>query len=364
MGSVATGGQLGAIILAAGEGTRMRSATPKPLHELCGRAMVLHILDALAPLDVDRVVVVVGHQAQRVSAAIEAGAPEGLDIRFVVQAEQRGTGDAVSTALGAFDHFREGDDVLVVPADTPLLQTETLAALVRSHRSIDKAVTLLSTTVEDPTGYGRIVRAKNGGVTGIVEQVDATENELAIGEINTSIYCFRAPLLGPALRRISADNAQGELYLTDVVGVFFDAGYQSDSVLVDEREVIGVNDQAQLAFAESLMRERIAKDWMLRGVSLEDPKSTMIDVTVGLHAQTRLLAGTSLRGATVVGSGCIIGPHAVIVDGTIGDGVVIETARIDGATIHDAARVGSFSSIGPGVVIAEGGVVAPLSTLG
>ena len=363
MGSVATGGQLGAVILAAGEGTRMQSQIPKPLHDLCGRAMVLHILDALAPLDVDRVVIVVGYQAERVCAAIEAGAPAGLELRFVHQAEQRGTGDAVRLALDAFDHFQESDDILVIPADTPLLTTATLVALVRSHRRIDKAVTLLSATVVNPTGYGRILRASDGRIRGIVEQADASREEQDIREINTSIYCFRAPLLGPALRRISAGNAQGELYLTDVVGVLFDAGYQTDSLVAEEHEVAGVNDRTQLAFAQSVMRRRIVSAWLARGIAMQDPERTTIDAGVHLHADTQLLAGTMLHGSTVVGSRCVIGPNAVVMDAIIGDDVVIESARIERATIHNAARVGSYSVVGPGAVIAAGEVVAPLRSL-
>ena len=357
MGSIATGGQLGAIVLAAGEGTRMRSETPKPLHELCGRAMVLHILDALAALDVDRVVVVVGHQAERVRAAISDGAPKGLDVHFVMQESQRGTGDAVSIALGAFDHFREGDDLLVMPADTPLLTSKTLADLVRRHRAVDTAVTLLATTLEDPTGYGRILRARDGRVCGIVEQADATEQEQLIREINTSIYCFRAALVGPALRRISASNAQGELYLTDIVGVLYEAGYQSDALVGDQDEVAGVNDRLQLAEAEVVMRRRINESWMRRGVSLEDPEGTMIDWSVVLHADTRILVGTSLRGVCDVGGGCLIGPHAVIVDATIGENVVIGSAEIRGATIGSAAKVESFCVVGPGGSVAESEVL-------
>ena len=357
MGSIATGGQLGAIVLAAGEGTRMRSSTPKPLHELCGRAMVLHILDALAMIDVDRVVVVVGHQAERVRAAISDGAPQGLDVQFVTQEQQRGTGDAVSIALSAFDHFREGDDLLVMPADTPLLTSTTLANLVRRHRAVDTAVTLLSTTLEDPTGYGRILRARDGRVCGIVEQADATEQEQLIREINTSIYCFRAALVGPALRRISASNAQGELYLTDIVGVLFEAGYQSDALAGDQDEVAGVNDRLQLAAAEAVMRRRINESWMRRGINLEDPDGTMIDWSVVLHADTQILAGTSLRGHCEVGGGCRIGPHAVIEDAHIGENVTIRSAEIRGATVGNAATIESFCQLGPGAWVADAEVL-------
>src|SRR5438270_5171164 len=191
---------LAAVVLAAGEGTRMRSARPKPLHRLCGRPLVLHVLDALAELELERAVVVVGHGAERVTKTLQEQAPGNLVIDFVEQHVQRGTGDAVSVALTAFpDDDLEDGDIVVLPGDTPLLRPPTLAALVRRHREADAAATVLTAQLEDPTGYGRIVRGKDGRVAAIVEQADATPEQLEIGEINTSIYCFRRAVVAPAL---------------------------------------------------------------------------------------------------------------------------------------------------------------------
>jgi bifunctional UDP-N-acetylglucosamine pyrophosphorylase/glucosamine-1-phosphate N-acetyltransferase len=220
---------LSAIVLAAGEGTRMKSTRPKPLHVLCGRPMVLHILDALAELGtLDRAVVVVGHAAERVTKSLsEQAKPNGPKLEFVEQHVQRGTGDAAAVGLTAFttdeDDLDDGD-VLVLPGDTPLLRPTTLAALVHAHRQSDAAATILTAVLDDPTGYGRVVRGKDERVARIVEHKDADEDERAIDEICTSIYCFRRSVLAPALRRLTPDNAQGEYYLTDVIQVLHDAG--------------------------------------------------------------------------------------------------------------------------------------------
>ncbi|MGH9187191.1 MAG: NTP transferase domain-containing protein, partial [Acidimicrobiales bacterium] len=205
---------LSALVLAAGEGTRMRSARPKPLHLLCGRAMVVYVLDALADCEVERAVIVVGHGAERVTKTLQDQAPD-IAVDFVEQHVQRGTGDAVSVGLTAFpdDDFDDGD-LLVLPGDTPLLRPETVAGLVREHRLSDAACTILTAVIDDPTGYGRVIRGKDDRVTHIVEEPDAAIDEKAVREINTSIYCFRRGVLAPALRRISPDNAQGEYYLT------------------------------------------------------------------------------------------------------------------------------------------------------
>ena len=227
---------LSAIVLAAGEGTRMRSTRPKPLHLLCGRAMVLYVLDSLSGLPLDRAVVVVGHGAERVTKKLSDSAAD-LPLEFVEQHVQRGTGDAVAVALTTFpdDDVDDGGDVLVLPGDTPLLRRATIEALVEQHRASGVACTVLTAVVADPTGYGRVVRGRDGRVERIVEHDDADDEERAITEINTSIYCFRRSLLAPALRRIDPDNAQGEYYLTDVVEVLADAGHPVGAVVVRRR---------------------------------------------------------------------------------------------------------------------------------
>src|SRR3954470_17161652 len=264
---------LSAVVLAAGEGTRMRSNRPKPLHRLCGRPLVLHVVDALAELELERAVVVVGHGAERVTKTLQEQAPGHLVIDFVEQRVQRGTGDAVSVALTAFpDDDLEDGEIVVLPGDTPLLRRATVAALVRAHRAEDVAATLLTAEIDDPTGYGRVVRDRNGRVACVVEQADATEDELAIHEINTSIYCFRRSVLAPALRRLSPENVQGEYYLTDVIAVLHDAGYPVASVVAtDPGETEGVNDRTQLAAAEGELRRRTAQSWLERGVTMVDP---------------------------------------------------------------------------------------------
>src|SRR6476659_9671372 len=256
---------LSAVVLAAGAGTRMRSSRPKPLHRLCGRPMLLYVLDSLAACSVGRVVVVVGHGAERVTKKLQSEEPDLL-LDFVEQHRQRGTGDAASVGLTAVpddDLDAEDDDVLVLPGDTPLLRAETIAALVDAHRSSDAAATLLTARLADPTGYGRVVRGKDDQVARVVEQADATPDELEIDEINTSIYCFRRSLLVPALRRLSPENAQGEYYLTDAIGVLRGAGHKVIAIEAEEaEEAIMVNDRVQLAEAEAELRARINRAWM------------------------------------------------------------------------------------------------------
>ena len=358
---------LSAIVLAAGEGTRMKSSRPKPLHVLCGRAMVLHILDALAELPLDRAVVVVGHAAERVAKTLTEQAKPDLPIEFVEQHVQRGTGDAVAVALTAFpddladaDPEAEDGDLLVVPGDTPLLRPQTLAALVKAHRQSDAAATLLTAVLQDPTGYGRIVRGKDDRVRRVVEHKDATPEERAIDEINTSIYCFRRSVLAPALRRLTPDNAQGEYYLTDVIGVLHDAGYNVVSmVAADAMETAGINDRAQLAIAEAELRDRTNDKWMLQGVTMLDPERTYIDATVELAKDVTLFPGTVLQGRTVVEEGAEIGPDTRLVDCTVRSGAVVEQTVGRLAEIGAGATVGPFASLAPGSRVAPGAVTGP-----
>src|SRR5437899_1637288 len=248
---------LACVVLAAGEGKRMRSSRPKPLHLLSGRAMLLHILDRVAELGAERAVVVVGHGAERVTKKLVDEGPPGLPIEFVEQVVQRGTGDAAAVALTALVDDDDDADLLVLPGDMPLIRAETLRRLVDLHRSTDAAVTILGVRMADPSGYGRLVRGKEDRVARIVEQKDATIDELDIDEINTSFYCFKRSLLAPALRRITPDNSQGEYYLTDVVEVLSAAGHRVETLITgDDGEVLGVNDAAQLAAAEPEPRRR------------------------------------------------------------------------------------------------------------
>ena len=352
---------LSAVVLAAGEGTRMKSARPKPVHLLCGRPMVLHVVDALDDLAVDRAVVVVGHGAERVTKAMLEQAPPRLTIDFVEQRVQRGTGDAVSVALTAFpDDDLEDGEIVVLPGDTPLLRPATLAALVRLHREKGAAASLLTTRLPDPTGYGRVVRDKNDRVARIVEEADADAEERAIDEVNTSIYCFRRSVLAPALRRLSPENAQGEYYLTDVIEVLHDAGYPVvSSVVEDAMEAAGVNDRAQLAGAEAELRARTNRRWLQRGVTMLDPARTYIDASVELGIDVTLFPGTMLQGATVVGPGAQLGPDCRLVDCVVADGAVVEHTVGRQAEIGADARVGPFAFLAPGSRIAAGTVTGP-----
>lgn len=353
-------GPLHAIVLAAGEGTRMRSERPKPLHRLCGRPMVLHVLDALAELDLDRVVVVVGHGAEWVTKTLADDAPHGLRIEFVEQVVQRGTGDAVAVALTGLPEDDEHADVVVLPGDTPLLRPPTLAGLVRHHRATGAAATLLSAVVEVPTGYGRIVRSGEDQVARIVEEVDAGPEERRIDEVNTSIYCFRRSLLPPALRRLSPSNVQGEYYLTDVVGVLHDAGYGVGAVeVVDPVEVSGVNDRAQLARTEAELRRRVNERWMQAGVTMLDPAHTYLDVTVELAPDVSLYPGTILQGATTVGAGAEIGPSTQLADCRVGARAVVRATVGHGAEVGADAQVGPWAYLPPGTSVPVGSVTGP-----
>src|SRR5580700_4144209 len=345
-------GPLHAIVLAAGEGTRMRSERPKPLHRLCGRPMVLHVLDALAELELDRVVVVVGHGAEWVTKTLADEAPSGLKIEFVEQTVQRGTGDATAVALTGLPEDDEDADVVVLPGDTPLLRPPTLAALVRHHRSTDAAATLLTAVVDRAAGYARVVRANEDQVVRIVEEGDATDIERQIDEVNTSIYCFRRALLPPALRRLSPTNAQGEYYLTDVVDVLSGAGYSVSAMIIEDPvETAGVNDRAQLAAAEAEIRDRINERWMRRGVTMWDPERTYVDTTVELAPDVALWPGVVLRGACIVGPGAEIGPDTTLIDTQVGEWSELRYSMCEGARIGAGAHVGPFAALGPGSIV-------------
>jgi len=360
--ATAGGRPLSAVVLAAGHGTRMRSARPKPLHRLCGRPMILHVLDALAELPVDRVVVVVGHRAEWVTKTLIEHAPPGMAIEFVEQVEQRGTGDAMSVALTGLPEEEDGEDgdVVVLPGDTPLLRPGTLARLVRAHRAADDAATLLTAVLDDPTGYGRVVRGRDDTVARVVEDGDATDEEREVHEVNTSMYCFRRSVLAPALRRLSPANAQGEYYLTDVVEVLYEAGHRVGSVVVeDTMEVAGVNDRAQLAVAEAELRDRINERWMRRGVTMWDPVTTYIDVDVTLATDVVLLPGVILQGACVVGEHAELGPDTRLVDTTVGEGAVVASSVCRRSVVGADARVGPFAVLEEGTEVPAGGVVGP-----
>jgi bifunctional UDP-N-acetylglucosamine pyrophosphorylase / glucosamine-1-phosphate N-acetyltransferase len=348
---------LAAVVLAAGEGTRMRSETPKVLHPLCGRPMLLHVVDALVALPLERIVIVVGHGAERVTKTLQEQIASEMPIEFVEQRVQRGTGDAVSVALTAFsdEHDLDGD-VLVMPGDAPLVRPEVLARMARDHREVDAAATLLTAELDDLTkDFGRVVRDDKGRVDHIVEKTDASPEELEIDEVNTSIYCFRLGLLAPALRRLSPENAQGEYYLTDAVSVLRQAGHDVRAVPAEDRTAaMHVNDRAQLAAAETELRSRINLRWMREGVSMVDPAATYVDAGVELEPDVRLLPGTILEGRTVISSGSIIGPDTQLVDTIVGERAVVRQTVARESEIGDECTVGPFVSLRPGTRLAAG----------
>jgi bifunctional UDP-N-acetylglucosamine pyrophosphorylase/glucosamine-1-phosphate N-acetyltransferase len=355
---------LSAVVMAAGEGTRMRSERPKPLHVLCGRPMLLHVLDALSELPLERVVVVVGHGAERVVKTLQEQAPPELLLDHVEQHVQRGTGDAASVALTAFpDDDLDDSDVIVLPGDTPLLRRETIATLVREHRASGAACTVLTAESDDPAGYGRVVRGKDDRVARVVEERDCTPAERAITEWNTSIYCFRRSVLAPALRRITPENAQGEYYLTDVIEVLTDAGYAVVPVVAsDDSDAQGINDRRQLARAEAELRRRTNEAWLRRGVTFVDPDRTYIDATVLLAPDVTIFPGTLLQGDTVVGEGAELGPDTHLVDCVIGAGAAVRQTVGHQADVGGGADVGPFAVLQPGSNVAPGTRTGPFYT--
>jgi bifunctional UDP-N-acetylglucosamine pyrophosphorylase/glucosamine-1-phosphate N-acetyltransferase len=349
-----------AIVLAAGEGTRMRSARPKPLHMICGRAMVMHVIHALSGVGVDRTVVVVGHGAERVTKKVQEQAPGWAKVTFVEQVIQRGTGDATMVGMTAIpgDDLDDDSTVVVLPGDTPLLRPETVEELVATHVANGHAATLISSIATDPSGYGRIIRAPakdgDGRVLRIVEQRDATPDEREIREFNTSMYAFRRDLLAPALRHLSPVNTQGEYYLTDVIGALAGMGHRIGSVVAPEAETQGVNDRWQLALAERELRNRTNRYWLLNGVTMLDPRQTFVDVTVTVGRDVTLYPGAILQGSTVIGDGCEIGPDTRLVDCVVRLG--LHGREHGGCRVRSRCRahVGPFAHLPSGSAVADG----------
>ncbi len=349
-----------AIVLAAGEGTRMRSSRPKPLHLICGRAMVVHVIYALEKLHPDRTAVVVGHGAERVTKKVQERAPSWANVAFVEQAEQNGTGDAAAIGMTAFpgDDYEEESTIVVLPGDTPLLRADSLDELVATHVANGNAATMLTSVMDDPTGYGRVIRKKDGQVMRIVEQRDASPDELDVHEVCTSIYAFRRDLLGPALRKLTTDNAQGEYYLTDVISVLAEMGHRIGCVQAPAQETQGVNDRWQLALAERELRNRTNRHWLLNGVTMLDPRQTFIDVNVKIGRDVTLYPGTMLQGSSVIGNGCDIGPDTRLVDCAVGEGATVEH------TVGHDAEIGPYATVGPYAHLPAGSSVHSHATTG
>ncbi|AWB86987.1 bifunctional UDP-N-acetylglucosamine diphosphorylase/glucosamine-1-phosphate N-acetyltransferase GlmU [Mycetocola zhujimingii] len=346
--------KLAIVILAAGQGTRMKSATPKLLHPLAGVPMVSHVLATARALDAAHVVAVVRHERDRLVEVITAELPESI---IVDQDEVPGTGRAVEQAVAALPDAFDGD-VLVINGDVPLLDADTLTSLVSRHRADGAAATLLSAVLADATGYGRIIRTTDGAVDYIVEQKDATEAERAVSEINAGVYVFSLSLLRTELAKLTTNNAQGEKYLTDVVGLLRADGLDVSAIPVAEPWLVeGVNDRAQLSAQAARLNAMIIRGWQLSGVTIQDPSSTWIDVQVTLAPDVTVKPGTQLLRATDVATGAIIGPDTTLVDCEVGANAEVKRTDATLAVIGAGASVGPFSFLRPGTVLGADGKI-------
>ncbi|WP_395728454.1 bifunctional UDP-N-acetylglucosamine diphosphorylase/glucosamine-1-phosphate N-acetyltransferase GlmU [Nakamurella sp.] len=337
------------IVLAAGQGTRMKSSRPKVLHELAGKPLIWHALASAAALHPTTLVAVLGHGRDEVGGYL-ADAPDLPKVVTAIQDEQKGTGHACACALEVTGEL--SGTVIVTYGDVPLLQPSTLRQLADAHTTSGNAVTVLTATVANPTGYGRIVRDDAGNLLKIVEQKDADPAQRAITEINSGVYAFDGEVLADGLARLSDANAAGERYLTDVVGIAKSDGRPVGSVHADDAvETEGVNDRVQLADLARVLNARLVRRAQLAGVTVHDPATTWIHADVTVGADTQILPGTQLTAGTTIGAGCSIGPDTTLSACTVGDGASVVRSHADGATIGPDATVGPFSYLRPGAVL-------------
>ena len=329
-----------AIVLAAGQGTRMKSNLYKVLHPVCGKSMVAHVIDNIRKLGAERIVTIVGHGAEKVEETL------GTKSEYALQTEQLGTAHAVQQAEKLLGNL-EGTTI-VVCGDTPLIRPETMGALIAHHNSVGAKATILTAIADDPTGYGRIIRDADNQVQRNVEHKDATEEELKVAEINTGTYCFDNQALFETLKKVKNDNAQGEYYLPDVIGIL-----QAEGALVaahvteDFSETLGVNDRVVLSQAEHVMRHRLAEMHMRNGVTIISPENTYISADAEIGRDTVLQPGVMIEGNTVIGEDCTIGPNSQIVDSVIGDRTTIHSSVIRESKIGTDTTVGPFAHIRP-----------------
>jgi bifunctional UDP-N-acetylglucosamine pyrophosphorylase/glucosamine-1-phosphate N-acetyltransferase len=341
------------VILAAGEGKRMKSSRSKLLHEIAGHSMLSYAVTAATEVQPGHIVVVVGHLRDQVEEHLAEIAPHALT---AVQEEQLGTGHAVQVALAQLADL--DGDVIVTYGDVPMLTGETLAALVSEHRTQQAIVTVLTAEVPDPTGYGRILRDADGMVSGIVEHRDADEIQRQISEINSGIYVFDAAALKTALTELEPTNEQGELYLSDVPAVVRQAGQPVAALLIDDLwQTEGVNDRIQLSRMNAEVNRRILHHWMREGVTVVDPATTWVHASVDLASDVILLPGTSLEGATSVGAGARIGPDTTLIDVEVGENAVVTRTQASLSVIGPGANVGPFAYLRPGTTLGAGGKI-------
>lgn len=341
------------IVLAAGGGTRMKSKTMKVLHPVAGRSMIGHVLRAVQAVEPTHVVAVVGHQREQVGPHITEMLPTAV---LAVQETQEGTGHAVRIAMEASG--TTAGTVIVAAGDTPLLQGESLRAFAEEHEAAQRAVSILSGRVPNPFGYGRIVRNHEGDVEAIVEEKDATPDQREIDEINSGILAFDAEFLVSALERIGNDNAKGEYYLTDAVGLAREDGLTVGAHLIDDvAQTEGANDRAQLAELGKELNRRIVTGWMKDGVTVMDPATTWIEADVVIEPDATILPGTQLLGATVVREDAVVGPDTTLKDCEVGVGARVVRAHGELAVVGDGATVGPFAYLRPGTRLGTGGKI-------
>ncbi len=346
--------RLAIIVLAAGQGTRMKSATPKLLHEIAGVPLIGHVLATAGQLDAAYTITVVRHERDRVQEVVHDHFPSSV---IVDQDDIPGTGRAVEQAVAALPEGFDGD-VLVVSGDVPLLDAATLTELIAAHRASRASATLLSAVLDDPAGYGRIVRTDDGMLDRIVEHKDATDSERALREINAGVYVFGLAQLRDQLAQVTTANAQGEKYLTDVIGLLRRAGSDVAAVPVSEPWLVaGINDRAQLSEAAAKLNALIVRGWQLNGVTVVDPATTWIDLKASLAEDVTVLPGTQIKGATSIARGAVVGPDTTLVDCEIGENAEVKRTDATLSVVGAGASVGPFAYLRPNTVLDADGKI-------
>ena len=341
-----------AIILAAGEGTRMRSNKPKVLHALAGKTFLNRVMDSVSALDPDTLAVVVHYQADRVT---EAARSYNERVTIVNQDDIPGTGRAVQCAMAQLTQQGELEgSVLIAASDMPLLDSDTLSQLLAFHNASGNGATVLTTVLDDPTGYGRIIRDREGNVLRIVEQKDANSSELAVHEVNTSVYVFDAAVLSKAIADLKSDNAQGEFYLTDALETAKQDGAVGAFAAPDPLSVEGVNDRVQLAALAKAHNIRVCEQWMRAGVDILDPQTTWIEDDVEIGRDAVILPGSFLQGHTVIGENAVVGPYTTLIDAVVDDEAVVERSRVQESHIGRGTNIGPWTYLRPGNEFGEG----------